>query len=81
MLGFFIPLFMYATQILAPVQKIIVEGVAKDMVLDEGHLYIGTDKGKLQVYDYKEERFRKEIVLPNIEDFTGDSVSSSCIQC
>lgn len=75
MLGFFVPLFMFATQILAPVQKIIVEGVAKDMVLDEGHLYIGTDKGKLQVYDYKEERFTKEISLPNIQDFTGDTVS------
>lgn len=70
----FIPLFMYATQMLAPIQKIVVDGTAKDIVLDEGHLYIGTDKGKLQVYDFKEQKFIKEISLPKIRDFMGDTV-------
>lgn len=74
-LWLFIPLFMYAAAMLAPVQKIIVDGTAKDMVLDEGHLYIGTDKGKLQVYDFKEQKFIKEISLPKIRDFMGDTVS------
>ncbi len=70
----FIPLFMYATQMLAPIEKIVVDGTAKDIVLDEGHLYIGTDKGKLQVYDFKEQKFIKEISLPKIRDFMGDTV-------
>ena len=73
-LGFFVPLFMYATQILAPIQKIVVDGTAKDMVVDEEHLYIGTDKGKLQVYDFKEHKFIKDISLPQIRDFMGDTV-------
>ncbi len=75
MLGFFVPLFVFAIQIHAPVQKIIVDGTAKDMVLDEGYVYIGTDKGKLQVYDYKEKKFTKEIALPKIQDLTGDRAS------
>lgn len=74
MLWLFIPPFIYAAEMLAPVQKIIVDGTAKDMVLDEGHLYIGTDKGKLQVYDYNEQKFTKEISLPKIRDFMGNTV-------
>lgn len=67
--------FSYAEQRLAPVQKIIIEGTAKDIVVDERHVYIGTDKGKLEVYDYQEKKFIKEISLPMIQDFMGDSVS------
>lgn len=73
-LGFFVPLCMFATQILTPIQKIVVDGTAKDMVVNEEHLYIGTDKGKLQVYDFKEHKFIKDISLPLMRDFMGDTV-------
>lgn len=60
--------------IVQPVLQIKVQGVAKDIVIDENHLYVGTDQGKLQVYDYKAQQFVKEISLPNVIDFAGDSV-------
>jgi len=64
----------FGAEIYAPVQEIVVDGMAKDMVADSQNIYIGTDRGKLQVYDYTAKQFTKEIVLPKIKDFMGDIV-------
>jgi WD40 repeat protein len=48
--------------------------MAKDMVVDEQNVYIGTERGKLQVYNYAEKKFIKEISLPKVKDFVGDTV-------
>jgi len=58
----------------APVQEIVADGIVKDMVIDEQNIYMGTERGKLQVYDYTAKKFTKEIVLPKIKDFMGDIV-------
>ena len=62
----------YAVESYTPVQEIVVDGIAKDMTVSGKYVYIGTDKGKLQVYDDEARQFIKEITLPNIKDFMGD---------
>jgi len=64
----------YGVESYTPVQEIVVDGMAKDMVVRGEKVYIGTDRGKLQVYDYTAKKFAKEIVLPKIKDFMGDIV-------
>jgi WD40 repeat protein len=64
----------YGVENYTPVQEIVVDGMAKDMVVRGEKVYIGTDRGKLQVYDYTAKKFAKEIVLPKIKDFMGDIV-------
>ncbi|MFT7823466.1 MAG: WD40 repeat domain-containing protein [Sulfurimonas sp.] len=74
MAWFFTLILIEAAQTLTPLHEIVVKGTAKDIVVDETHLYVGTDQGKLQVYDYQAKQFVKEISLPNVIDFVGDSV-------
>ena len=74
MIWLFTLILIEAAQTLTPLHEIVVKGTAKDFVVDEAHLYVGTDQGKLQVYDYQAKQFVKEISLPNVIDFVGDSV-------
>ena len=66
--------WLYGAENYQPVQEIVVDGMAKDMVVDEQNVYIGTERGKLQVYNYVEKKFIKEISLPKVKDFVGDIV-------
>lgn len=67
--------WVYGVSILSPVLKISVNGTAKDMVLRDKELLIGTYNGVLQVYDYEAKVFTKNIALPAIKDFAGDTIS------
>jgi len=60
--------------IITPVQEIIVNGTAKDMVHRDNTLLIGTDSGVLQVYDYESKIFLYTITLPKVKDFIGDLI-------
>ncbi len=70
--------FIFSTWILAqtinPSQEIRANGYVYDMVVDSKHLYIGTGKGTLQVYNYHTKQFIKTITLPKIKDFMGDEI-------
>ncbi len=66
--------WVYGVENYTPVQEIVVDGMAKDMVVYGENVYIGTDQGKLQVYDDTAQKFVKEISLPKIKDFMGDIV-------
>ncbi len=68
--------FLFGVEKYAPVQEIHIDGAAKDMVVRGDHLIIGTDNGKLQVYDYVKKKFVKEISIPSIKDFMGDTISA-----
>jgi len=48
------------------------KGGVKDMVLRQGHLIWGTDRGILQDYDLKQKQIVREYTLPKIKDFMGD---------
>ena len=65
---------MQAAVTLQPVEQIVVEGSAKDMVVENAILYIGTDKGKMQSYDLKQQKFIGAVKFPDIKDFMGDTI-------
>ncbi|NKQ40848.1 MAG: WD40 repeat domain-containing protein [Sulfurovum sp.] len=63
-----------ATITIEPYQKIAVGGYAKDIVVHGGNIYIGTDDGRMQIYNYQTKQFEGEVKFPDIKDFTGDIV-------
>jgi len=68
---------LFAQSVITPALQIEVNGTAKDLVLHDNHLLIGTDSGRLQVYDYEAKKFVKEIKIPDIKDFTGEVVPAA----
>ena len=66
--------WLQATEVFSPALEIGVNGTAKDMVLHEKELLIGTDNGVLQVYDYEAKVFIKTVTLPKVKDFMGDLI-------
>ena len=72
-LGLFLTFaLLHGSSVVTPVLKINVNGTAKDMVLHNTQLIIGTDNGVLQVYDYESQGFTKTVALPKVKDFVGD---------
>ncbi len=67
---------LMAVNVYKPYLQIDVRSPARDIVLKDDLLYIGTDSGNLLVYDYKKKRFVKKIQIPKIKDFMGDSVDA-----
>jgi WD40 repeat protein len=65
---------LFASKIITPIQTIEANGTVRDMVLRDTTLIMGTDNGLLQVYDYQNSVFIKDIMLEKIKDFVGDSV-------
>jgi len=65
---------LFAATVVAPVESIHIDGNAKDMVVHAPLLYVGTSHGKLQVYDMRTKELTKEITLPKIKDFMGDTI-------
>jgi len=62
---------------ITPFLKIDIEDIAKDLALGkEGEIVIGTDGGKLKVYNYNEKKFVKVIQVPKIKDFTGEVIDT-----
>ncbi len=60
-----------------PFLKIDVKEIAKDLALGkDGEIVIGTDGGKLKVYNYNKKEFVKVIQVPKIKDFTGEIVDT-----
>ena len=73
----FFSFFLFA-KTLAPALTIDVNESVKDMVLADGHLLVmGTDEGKLKIYDLNKKSFTKVLHLPKIKDFMGDSINTS----
>ena len=63
---------LFASEI-KPTMVIDVNESVKDMTLGANSTIImGTDGGKLKVYDYEKKQFTKVIQLPKIKDFMGD---------
>ncbi len=66
-------IFIFAKP-LSPISTIKVDGGVKDMILSRNNLIVGTDSGKLEVYNLKEKKITKKIQLPDIKDFMGDTI-------
>jgi len=69
-----LPVMALASVELAPVLQIDANATLKDLTLHGDTLVMATDAGKLKVYDYNKKEFTKTIALPNVKDFTGESV-------
>jgi len=70
-------LFAIYAKDITPFLKIDVEDLAKDLALGkEGEIVIGTDGGRLKVYNYIEKKFVKVIQVPKIKDFMGDIIDT-----
>ena len=74
LLGVILSVWLQATMILKPMDQIVVDGSAKDIVLDGKMLYIGTDTGKMQRYNMQTKQFGAEVQFPDIKDFMGDTI-------
>jgi len=56
-----------------PFLKIDIKEIAKDLALGrDNEIVIGTDGGKLVVYNYSKKEFVKIVQVPKIKDFTGE---------
>jgi WD40 repeat protein len=66
---------VYSVSVHTPVLEIVVNGTARDMVLRDNKLLIGTDSGSLQIYDYEVKVFTSTISLPSVKDFVGDMIA------
>ncbi|NPA27995.1 MAG: hypothetical protein GXN91_02965 [Epsilonproteobacteria bacterium] len=75
---FLLFLFSYlGAKDITPFLTIKVDGLAKDIALGkENQLVIGTDSGKMMVYDYKDKKFVKIVQVPKIKDFMGDIIDT-----
>jgi len=61
---------------ITPYKEIKFDSVVKDLVIRGDNLIAGTDSGKLQVYNIKQDKIVKTIQLPKIKDFMGDIVDT-----
>ena len=65
---------LWAVPTLSPVAHIEINGTAKDMVLAEDALVVATDKGHIEEYDTQSLQKIKEISIPDVKDFMGDTI-------
>jgi len=61
---------------LTPYKEIKFNGIVKDLIVKNNDLIVGTDSGKLQVYDLNQDKIIQTIQLPKIKDFMGDIVDT-----
>ena len=66
--------YILAYDTITPADSLEVNGTAKDMVVRDGKVIVATDTGRAEVFDYATKQLRKEITIPMIKDFTGDTV-------
>ena len=72
-IGFlFTMITLFSSETFSPLLQIETNGTVKDMVLDKQTLLLATDNGQAQIYDYKQKKFIKNIMLPRVKDFMGD---------
>jgi WD40 repeat protein len=72
LLIFFIPIYLFATTTIKPVDTIEVDGNIMDSALYGNTLFVGTDAGTLETIDWKTKKVLSKITYPKIRDFMGD---------
>ncbi len=70
----FLSVSIWAAKQLTPAASIVLNGTAKDMVLSDNLLTIATDAGHIDVYDITDLHKVKEIAIPDVKDFMGDTM-------
>ncbi|QOP45301.1 WD40 repeat domain-containing protein [Sulfurimonas paralvinellae] len=68
---------LYAQKLLNPLYTYkVTQGLATDVLYNNGSLYISSDSGTVDIYDTKTKKKRKSIKLEKIKDFMGDAIDS-----
>ncbi|NPA29972.1 MAG: WD40 repeat domain-containing protein [Epsilonproteobacteria bacterium] len=63
---------LMAATAVKPAYSIDVDGNVVEFVRESNTLYIATDVGKLEIYDWQARQKKEEIIYPDIHDFLGD---------
>ncbi|WP_353663108.1 PQQ-binding-like beta-propeller repeat protein [Hydrogenimonas sp. SS33] len=66
---------LFAAVTVKPAYQIDVEGNVVDMVVRGDKLFVGTDAGKMEVYDWRNKKKTFEIRFDKIHDFMGDPIA------
>jgi len=61
---------------LTPEKVLEIDGVCEDLQYKDGLLIVGTDSGKMVVYDSKSLEKKLSLQLPKIKDFMGDEIDT-----
>ncbi len=64
-----------ASTVVKPHATIEVEGNVVEIVVKDNTLYVATDTGKLEIYDWKKRKLLDEIKFDTIHDFMGDEIA------
>ncbi len=65
---------LWAVPVYTPIAQIEINGTSKDMVLYGDQLVVATDMGHIEIFDSHSYKKIKEIHIPKIKDFMGDSI-------
>ncbi|WP_456390112.1 hypothetical protein [Hydrogenimonas sp.] len=68
----FTPLFLLAATTIKPADTIEVDGNIMDSVLYGDTIFVGTDAGTFEIFNWNTKKLISKIVYPKIEDFMGD---------
>jgi len=63
-----------AEKVIKPADHIDVDGNVVEFVYKNNTLYVATDTGKLEVYDWKKRKLLEELKFKTIHDFMGDPI-------
>ncbi|WP_201353676.1 WD40 repeat domain-containing protein [Hydrogenimonas urashimensis] len=66
------PLLLFAASIIKPASTIDVDGNVIDSIVVGDLLYVTTDAGTLETYNWKSRKLLNKISYPKIHDFMGD---------
>ena len=66
-----------ATNMKTPLLSLKASGSVLDLVYKNNKLYVATDAGTVDIFDYKTKKNIQKITVPKIKDFMGDEVDST----
>ena len=70
-----LPLLVVAAERVTPADTITVDGNVMDSVIYGERLYVGTDAGTLEIFDWTQKSCLTKLTYPKIHDFMGDLMS------
>lgn len=67
---------LFSSEFKKPISSFKASGYVIDLVYKNNKLYVATDAGIVDIFDYKTKKIIKKIKVPKVKDFMGDLVNS-----
>ncbi len=67
---------LFGANIQKPTAQYIASGSVIDLLFQDNKLYSSTDAGCIDIFDFKTQKTIKQIKVPKIKDFMGDTIDS-----